>query len=115
MSLSDDLERLARLHAEGQLSSDEYARAKARLLAEPSAAQSIGDGLNRLRRSRDDRWLGGVCGGLALATGITAWVWRLAFLLLLVCGGTGVVLYLLAWLLVPLADPVLPPSARVAQ
>lgn len=115
MSLSDDLERLARLHADGRLSDAEFAQAKAQLLAEPSWTSRFGQGLNRLRRDRDDRWLGGVCGGLALSTGLAAWIWRLLMLGLLCCGGAGVVLYALAWLLVPLAERPLPPSAQVAH
>ena len=114
MSLTDDLERLARLHAEGQLSDDEYARAKAQLIAGPSVAGQVSRGLNGLRRHRDDRWLGGVCGGLAVATGLASWIWRLVFLGLALCGGTGFVLYLLAWFLVPLAERPLPPSAQIA-
>lgn len=105
MSLADDLQHLARLHADGRLSDAEYATAKARLLAQPTVGAQLNAGLKRLRRDRDDRWLGGVCGGLAQATDTPAWVWRLGFLLLLVCGGTGVLLYALAWLLVPLAEP----------
>jgi len=34
-------------------------------------------------------------------TGVAAWVWRLLFGLLALCGGTGVVAYLLLWILVP--------------
>lgn len=55
----------------------------------------------RLRRSTTDRWLGGVCGGLGAASGIKAWIWRLLFALLLVFGGTGLLLYLLLWIFVP--------------
>ena len=58
----------------------------------------------RWRRSRADRWLGGVCGGLAPATGLPAWLWRLTFLLLALCGGTGLVLYVLLWILLPKED-----------
>lgn len=118
MSLSDDLERLARLHTAGQLSDAEFVRAKAQLLADPTVASRVGHGLNQLRRDRDDRWLGGVCGGLAVATGLASWIWRLLLLALVLCGGTGIVLYGLAWLLVPLADrplPPVPPAPQVAQ
>lgn len=115
MSLTDDLERLSRLHAEGRLGDDEFARAKARLIADDSPGRQLGSAVNALRRSRDERWLGGVCGGLAALTGTAAWLWRLGFLLLLVCAGSGMLLYALMWLLVPLAEPALPPSARVAH
>ena len=109
MSLADDLERLAALHRSGALSDAEFASAKARALAAapaatPSAPGNAAQWLHALRRSRNDRWLGGVCGGLAPATGLPSWVWRLIFGLLVVCGGTGVVAYLLAWILVPMED-----------
>jgi signal transduction histidine kinase/phage shock protein PspC (stress-responsive transcriptional regulator) len=57
--------------------------------------------LRRLRRSRTDRILGGVCGGLARATGLDPLVVRVAVVALTVAGGTGALLYVLAWLLLP--------------
>jgi phage shock protein PspC (stress-responsive transcriptional regulator) len=105
MSMSDELARLAELHQRGALSDDEFARAKARVLngsaaAVPGQAPVVG-AVNALRRSRDERWLGGVCGGIAAMSGLAAWVWRVLFVLLAVCGGTGVLLYLLLWIFVP--------------
>ena len=46
-------------------------------------------------------WIGGVCGGLARATGIESWVWRLIFAVLFLFGGTGLLLYILLWIFVP--------------
>jgi phage shock protein PspC (stress-responsive transcriptional regulator) len=40
-------------------------------------------------------------------TGVDSWVWRLLFALLALCAGTGVLLYLLMWILIP-ADPLTP-------
>jgi phage shock protein PspC (stress-responsive transcriptional regulator) len=99
VSLADELQRLEQLHQRGALSAEEFARAKARLLAAP--APVVGAGLNRLRRTVNDRWLAGVCGGLARLTGTESWLWRLALALLVLLGGTGVLLYLLLWILVP--------------
>ncbi len=48
-----------------------------------------------LRRSRDDRVIAGVCGGLGRYLGIDPVVVRLAALVLVVAGGTGVLLYLI--------------------
>jgi phage shock protein PspC (stress-responsive transcriptional regulator) len=108
MGIADDLERLAGLHQRGALSDAEFASAKARTLGEtpPAAKNAVMHWLHGLRRSRTDRWLGGVCGGLAPATGLPSWLLRLIFALLLVCGGTGLVAYLLLWILVPLDDGV---------
>ena len=56
-----------------------------------------------LRRSGTDRWLGGVCGGLAEYSGIDAVLWRVGMVGLTVAGGAGVVVYLLLWVLLPSA------------
>ena len=66
------------------------------------ARVSFRSGASSIRPS--DAWLGGVCGGLEPFTGVAAWVWRLIFVALVLCGGTGVVLYLLLWFFVPRAD-----------
>ena len=57
--------------------------------------------VNALRRSRDDRWIAGVCGGLAKSTAMESWVWRLIFALLLLFGGAGLLAYALMWIFVP--------------
>ena len=102
MPLSDELEKLDGLRQRGVLSDDEFARAKARLLEAPPG--HIASGLlavNGLRRSRTDRWLGGVCGGMGRATGVDAWAWRLGFTVLALWGGSGLLIYVLMWLFVP--------------
>ncbi len=113
MSISEELRRLHELHGQGGLSDAEFAQAKARVLSEGAGASSAGapvvNAINGLRRSHSDRWLGGVCAGLAQLSGLAAWVWRVGFLLLALCGGTGVVIYLLLWLFVP--DSSLPNEA----
>lgn len=108
MSDSIELEKLAELHQRGVLSAEEFARAKERLLsgsaAKPHAASGEIPGMaaiNELRRSREDRWLGGVCGGISRITGIDAWIWRLLFTLLVLCVGTGLFVYVLLWIFVP--------------
>jgi phage shock protein C len=103
MALSEELNRLDELHKRGALSDDEFARAKSRLLADPSAngAAPVLAAVGALRRSRQDRWIAGVCGGLAKATGAESWVWRLLFSLLLFCGGAGLLIYVLMWIFVP--------------
>jgi phage shock protein PspC (stress-responsive transcriptional regulator) len=102
MGIANDLERLAELHRSGALSDAEYATAKACALGSAShGTDGVVDGLHALRRSRSDRWLGGVCGGMAPATGLPSWLWRLIFLSLALCGGTGAVLYGLLWILLP--------------
>ncbi len=53
-------------------------------------------------RSFTDRVLGGICGGLGAVFGISAWWFRVAFVLLsLVTVGAFVALYVLLWWIIP--------------
>jgi phage shock protein PspC (stress-responsive transcriptional regulator) len=101
MSLADELHKLDELRQRGALSETEFERAKARLLELPPTPPAGVAAINRLRRSATDRWLGGVCGGLARSTGLESWVWRLIFSVLSLFGGVGIVIYLLLWIFVP--------------
>lgn len=55
----------------------------------------------RLRRSRHDRLVAGVCGGLAEYFGLNAAVYRIIFVALTLVGGTGLLLYAAAALVMP--------------
>ncbi|MGN7873188.1 PspC domain-containing protein [Roseateles sp. 22389] len=118
MSDSEELNRLADLHQRGVLSDEEFARAKDRVLnagTRPSASTTYAyaapqggapavNAINAFRRSRDDRWIGGVCGGLARLSGLAAWFWRIVFVALTMCAGGGMLLYFLLWIFVPIED-----------
>lgn len=54
-----------------------------------------------LFRPKDGRWLGGVAEGLGRYFDISATVYRIAFVALAFAGGTGVVLYVASWLVIP--------------
>ncbi|HQV94071.1 MAG TPA: PspC domain-containing protein [Anaerolineales bacterium] len=55
-----------------------------------------------LRRSRSNRMLAGVCGGLAEFFGISSFWFRLGMLIAFVPGGVpGILIYLLLWLMIP--------------
>jgi phage shock protein PspC (stress-responsive transcriptional regulator) len=113
MSVSAELNQLADLHQRGVLTDEEFARAKARLLDGASVPPGAPPhAINGLRRSLGDRWIGGVCGGIAQATGLASWVWRLIFTLAMVFAGTGLLLYVLLWIFVPQEPMYLPPGAR---
>lgn len=58
----------------------------------------------RVVRSVSDRWLGGVCGGLAEHFSAPAWIFRGAFVLTTLVAGFGIVAYALMWVFLPL-DP----------
>jgi phage shock protein PspC (stress-responsive transcriptional regulator) len=56
-----------------------------------------------LRRSRNDRMVGGVAGGLAEYSGVDPLLWRVGFVALTLAGGSGVLVYVLLLLLMPKA------------
>lgn len=115
MTFVDELARLAELHQRGALSEQEYELAKQRLLnpqgqSNRASASTSTDGtqtapllssINKMQRPRQDRWIAGVCGGLAQATGLASWAWRLGFVVISLFGGAGVLAYVLLWLFVP--------------
>ena len=54
-----------------------------------------------LRRSRTDKMIAGVCGGLGKYFGLDSTILRLVFVLLLIFAGTGLLAYLVMWLVIP--------------
>jgi phage shock protein PspC (stress-responsive transcriptional regulator) len=58
--------------------------------------------MKRLMRSQNDRMLGGVCGGLARYLKLDPTLVRIAFVLFSLAGGSGVLVYLVLLLLMPL-------------
>jgi phage shock protein PspC (stress-responsive transcriptional regulator) len=55
----------------------------------------------RLTRPREGRWLGGVSAGLGAYFDLSPAIYRIAFIVLALAGGTGVLLYIAAWLVIP--------------
>ncbi len=55
----------------------------------------------QLRRSRTDRKISGVCGGLAQFLGIDSTAVRVAMALLTLLGGMSLIVYVVMWLLIP--------------
>jgi len=55
----------------------------------------------KLQRSRGEAMIGGVCGGLGDYFGIDPTVVRLAFVLLALLGGHGLLIYLILWIVMP--------------
>ncbi|HEV2781626.1 MAG TPA: PspC domain-containing protein [Actinophytocola sp.] len=61
--------------------------------------------VRKLRRSRDDRMVAGVCGGLAKLLGVDTAIVRVVFAAATILGvGTGALLYLVCWMIVPEED-----------
>jgi phage shock protein C len=55
----------------------------------------------RLYRSRSERMLGGVCGGLGGYFSVDPTIVRLLWVLFSLAGGAGVLAYLIAWIIIP--------------
>jgi phage shock protein PspC (stress-responsive transcriptional regulator) len=103
MSIAEELERLQALRDRGTISDEEFARAKAQVLDEPASARSGAHRsfLQQLARSRSDRVIGGVCGGLGHSTDLPSWAWRVIFCLTLLYFGAGLLIYILLWIFLP--------------
>jgi len=61
---------------------------------------------NRLMRSRTDVIIGGVCAGLGNYLGLDPILVRIFFVLLAIVGGSGVLVYLILWVIMPREDQV---------
>ena len=59
--------------------------------------------LNEVKRTRRDRMLGGVCGGMAAHSDIPAWAYRVLFVGLLIIGVSALA-YIALWIFMPLED-----------
>ncbi len=62
--------------------------------------------IKKLYRNPDDRVLGGVSSGMAAYFGIDVLYIRLAFVLLIILGGSGVLIYLILWIITPVAASI---------
>ncbi|MFB9908926.1 PspC domain-containing protein [Allokutzneria oryzae] len=61
-----------------------------------------GSSVRRLRRSRNDRMVAGVCGGVARILNVDAALLRILLVAATLLGfGTGAVLYLICWIVMP--------------
>jgi phage shock protein C len=105
VSIAEELEKLQSLRDRGVISEQEFVQAKARVLDNAPAAAPMDatrSFLQQLARSRSDRFIGGVCGGLGRHTDLPSWAWRVMFSLTLLYFGAGLLIYLLLWLFLPL-------------
>ena len=56
----------------------------------------------RLTRSRTERWIGGVCGGIGNYFNLDPTIIRVVFVLAALILGGGLLIYLILWLIIPL-------------
>jgi len=78
----------------------------------------MAEGTKKLYRSNDDRWLAGVCGGIAEYFNLDPTLIRVLFILFGLIVGGGLIIYLILWLVIPQApadavqDPVEEPAEQ---
>ncbi len=72
----------------------------------------MADNTKKLYRSNNDRWLAGVCGGIAEYFDLDPTLIRVLFILFGFAVGGGLIIYLILWLIIPQApqDEVAEPS-----
>jgi phage shock protein C len=58
-----------------------------------------------VRRSRSDRVVAGVCGGVGRYLGVDPVLLRIAFVILALANGLGVIAYVIAWVAIPEEQP----------
>jgi phage shock protein C len=79
--------------------------------ADAPAAAPVSPPAKRLMRSSRDKKLGGVCAGLAEYFDLDPTVVRVIWLLAVLLGGTGLLAYLILWIVLPLAPSGVPTTA----
>lgn len=68
----------------------------------------------RLWRSRKERKIAGICGGLGEYFGVDPFWMRLIFILFFLAGGTAFIVYMIMWLMVPL-EPGQDPDKKMIK
>ena len=64
----------------------------------------------KLYRSKKDSMVAGVCGGIAEYLDVDATLIRLLWIFITFLGGSGIIAYLIAWVVIP-NDPAIPSSS----
>jgi len=80
--------------------------------ADMGATQTAAPRREPLRRDHAHRLVGGVCAGIGRHLGIDPLIVRIVFVAAATAGGVGILIYGLAWVLVPVDDSV--PDGRAA-
>lgn len=65
----------------------------------------MSEDVKRLYRSESDRWLLGVCGGIAEYFNLDPNLIRILFIIFALAFGGGILLYIILWLIIPMRPP----------
>ncbi len=68
--------------------------------------QKVNRAMKQFRLIPEEGMVGGVCAGIAYRLNLPLWLIRICWAGLVLCAGTGVLLYLALWFFVPDADRV---------
>jgi len=71
--------------------------------AAPTARAAAGPA-QRLTRSVRNKKIAGVCGGFANYFGMDVTLVRVLWLLMVLCAGTGILAYIVCWIVIPVED-----------
>src|SRR5688572_7714303 len=71
----------------------------------PDPPPPVDRGPRVVRRSRDERVVAGVCGGVGRYLGVDPVLLRIAFIILALANGLGVIAYVIAWVAIPEEQP----------
>ncbi|HSK35567.1 MAG TPA: PspC domain-containing protein [Actinomycetota bacterium] len=71
----------------------------------PEPPPPAGGGRRVVRRSRTERVIAGVCGGVGRYLGVDPVLLRIAFIILALANGLGVIAYVVAWVAIPEERP----------
>jgi phage shock protein PspC (stress-responsive transcriptional regulator) len=104
MSDQDPTEVTPPAEPEAEAEAEPEPEAELEPATEEPAAPPPAAGPRRLERSRDDRVVAGVCGGLGEYLGVDAVLIRIAALILIFAGGAGLLLYGIGWIAMPEAE-----------
>ncbi len=99
VTIEDVEEAIAQLGEPSQISGEDDAAQDSGSTQRPEPEYAP----KRLFRDPDNKYIGGVCGGLGAYFQIDATLIRIIFLLTLFLGGGGLILYLVLWIVVPKA------------
>jgi len=69
----------------------------------------------QVSRSREDRIVSGLCGGLGRYANIDPVIVRILFVVLTLFGGSGILLYLIGWIAIPDEGQTVAPIGRLAN
>src|SRR5215475_15538698 len=90
-----------------------YCGAKQAGAAAPQAAPAARpQGARKLMRSSTDKKIGGVCAGVASYLDLDVTLVRVLWVLAFLCGGTGLLLYVILWIVLPVEPLYVPMAAQ---